>query len=793
MSYNHLDENARMIKQPKGLTIKLRRHQLVAIAAMVELEKKSSVVIENPDLESGLYETVRTSIQDVNEFTNSTFVMETNSAILADKVGAGKSLDIVGLILHNQQPQSHDRFIVGTNHFTVKMLDNKDSCSTNLVVVPHNLVNQWIDFIDKSRLMALKLSSITDFDMFFDIDFVKTREVVEDCPMVTYTKILRKVFEARKAQMEDPPDLKLKKNDLVYERRCLNLEKVQGILSEAQIILLNINRYRYFKQIFPNTRWARVIIDEMDSAAIPNVFNEYGNFNWFLTATPTSIFHKSCRRYVNKIFGTHQHLLNYFVVKNKDEFVDRCIELPKPRVFIIDTMLQAVVSAIQDMIPPDVMQLINSGNMREAINKLNCDVDTEENIVKVFKNKHETEMHNLLAELDYLKNIVPHDVEAHERRLLKIEEDIKRCEDRINMIDERINAIKDDCCIICADAYSQPTIMDCCKSVFCFKCLILALSKNKNCPYCRHEMKGKEYHVIGSKSDSKKKSKTESRVRKGFGQMDKSDTLEKLLCYLARHVANPKILIFSDYPQTFNKIVTNIARANLQYSLISGTPGHIANIIEQFYTGSINILLLDSNHYGSGLNLQNADYLIIYHRMLPELEEQVVGRAQRDGRKVPLRIIFLLNESENHVTPITPNPIMIQDESDLNDIVNIEDDDNEFMENADESDDELKSKKKIVVTEKKSKTRDRNKDSKKSKKKSRKSKSESESEPEFIMSADDDDILLELEPSGSESEPESPKARKKNRKRSHRKDKSPKSRPKSKSKSKKARDPAHLR
>ena len=68
----------------------------------------------------------------------------------------------------------------------------------------------------------------------------------------------------------------------------------------------------------------------MDSANIPSIFDEFGNFNWFLTATPTSIFYKSCRRYVNKIFGYNQHLLQYFIVKNKDEYVDTSVVLPKP-------------------------------------------------------------------------------------------------------------------------------------------------------------------------------------------------------------------------------------------------------------------------------------------------------------------------------------------------------------------------------------------------------------------------------------------------------------------------------
>ena len=37
---------------------------------------------------------------------------------------------------------------------------------------------------------------------------------------------------------------------------------------------------------------------------------------------------------------------------------------------MIETLLQRVVSAIQDLIPQDVLNLINAGNMKEALPNL---------------------------------------------------------------------------------------------------------------------------------------------------------------------------------------------------------------------------------------------------------------------------------------------------------------------------------------------------------------------------------------------------------------------------------------
>ena len=90
--------------------------------------------------------------------------------------------------------------------------------------------------------------------------------------------------------------------------------------------------------------------------------------------------------------------------------------LPKPYIYVINTLLQRIVSAIHDLIPADVLQLINAGNMKEAVAKLNCDIDTEENIVKVLTAKINTELHNLRKELEYLKAVIPADADAHKKK-----------------------------------------------------------------------------------------------------------------------------------------------------------------------------------------------------------------------------------------------------------------------------------------------------------------------------------------------------------------------------------------
>src|SRR5579872_4462097 len=94
-----LDETSPSIPQPRGLKIRLRPHQLTSICAMRNLERESTIIIDRPDETSKLWPTMRNRISDVEELKLSTFVVETNSAILSDKVGSGKTFMIIGLIL----------------------------------------------------------------------------------------------------------------------------------------------------------------------------------------------------------------------------------------------------------------------------------------------------------------------------------------------------------------------------------------------------------------------------------------------------------------------------------------------------------------------------------------------------------------------------------------------------------------------------------------------------------------------------------------------------------------------
>ena len=121
--------------------------------------------------------------------------------------------------------------------------------------------------------------------------------------------------------------------------------------------------------------------------------------------------------------------------------------------------------------------------------------------------------------------------------------------------------------------------------------------------------------------------------------------LENLIS-LVKAKPDKRIMIFSEYDSSLIQIKAQLEMLDINYSSIKGAGSTIQNIITKFRQGDFQVLLLNAKHFGAGLNLQFTDEIIIYHRMSKDLETQVIGRAQRLGRKSPLNINYLCYDNE---------------------------------------------------------------------------------------------------------------------------------------------------
>ena len=109
---------------------------------------------------------------------------------------------------------------------------------------------------------------------------------------------------------------------------------------------------------------------------------------------------------------------------------------------------------------------------------------------------------------------------------------------------------------------------------------------------------------------------------------------------------NKKIIIFSDYNNAF-EYIQEICNNKIEYiDLDKGNIKEMDKAINEYKFGNAKILLCNSKLFGCGMNLENSTDIIFVHKMDKMMENQVIGRAQRMGRKTKLNIIYLEYENE---------------------------------------------------------------------------------------------------------------------------------------------------
>lgn len=598
LKINELDETAPTISQPTKLKTKLKKHQLTAVYAMQELENNQYITrtFNSYIHKFSIYDE---SYRHYNAYFNSNYnkidyKIETNFGILSDKVGSGKTYEVIGLLCNNLTPVDRDKIVHNSVYTCLKYNDKKIAFKTNMILVPHNLISQWKTAFENTSLNVYSIykKSHIDYLVYADNVFYNTDSNTD--------------------------------NDLDQT----------NTIEFYDVILLSSTMADQYLDKFKDVKYSRIIIDEVTSIKLPLEIGYLCNFIWFITATPSGL------RYIKRFFikniitSIHNYVLSSIIIKNNDSYVIESMNIPDIKQVLIKCQTPTQISIVKDFIPANIMEMLDAGNITEAITKLNCNVDTNENIIEVLTKNIKREIHNKKLELEYQEKIIPTDARAYEEILTKIRDKIKSLELKLESITLRVKNFTDDCCPICLCDFDNPVVVPCCNHLFCLYCL----SKVKNkCPICRTIFNIKDMHIISN--DVKNKINKDKQTKK----LTKIEALIKIL-----KEKTGKFLLFSNYDQTFNKLIDELVKNNIVFSRVQGSGAVVNKIIERFENNEIDVLLLNAQYYGSGLNLQMATDIIIYHEMSLELETQIIGRAQRIGRNKPLNVFYLLHDHESH-------------------------------------------------------------------------------------------------------------------------------------------------
>ena len=232
------------------------------------------------------------------------------------------------------------------------------------------------------------------------------------------------------------------------------------------------------------------------------------------------------------------------------------------------------------------------------------------------------------------------------------EKNIKEHETHIKIIYERLK--DNSCCYICYKEFNDSNdnknyiTRKCCNNTFCNKCITESYNTHKDkCIFCNAE----NINIYEEKSYTNVFYIDTIEFIEGKPQnINIYDFNKKIfLQNFIRSIKGQdrKIIIFSDYPSIFYYIQIICNENNVEYiELDQGNIQEIDKCVNNYKYGNAKILLSNSTLFGCGMNFENSTDIIFIHKMEENIEKQVIGRAQRMGRKTKLNIIYLQYENE---------------------------------------------------------------------------------------------------------------------------------------------------
>lgn len=629
--FNNLNDEHPKSDNVAGLNIQLMNHQKTAIYHAEILERNNGFTIYTD--EPYTHELFRDDDICPNRH------IFTNFGILACKVGSGKSFVSLAIIIKNPFLNFNRTVSDRKNDlcFSFKKVNTENySVPTNIILVPHNLFNQWKGYItNNTSLDTIYISSNKEFIKIAD----KMRE---------YESIMNNL----KASEENPEQ----KESSDYKSK---LEKSKILLKEITLNKVYLISHKIWNQFAKcwyvniNKKISRIFIDEVHSLDLPNSHKIKANFIWFITSSLVDLSNHRNKGFIldsiNSYYCTDKKIRDYVVIKNNDEYVDSSLRLPQPILNTIICRSSVILNIFQGIINQDVKNMLLAEDIQGVVNYLGLTQCSETDIINVLCENMEKELENAKINLKAKMIMNYHTEQSKQEAIDKINDKIASIEQKIENVRQRITENNMDP-ILHMDI-ENPVITFCCKNKFDLESITSYYDFNckkygkVDCPLCREKLDMSKLVFFSNKKEELK----ESVKPTGFisEEHSKIENLEHLL--KNKIPINKKILIFSEHEGNFTTIsqsFNNSGRTNL--SPVKGSIGHITSLIEKYNSGEIPNLFLNAKYCGSGLNMEKTDVIIIMHKMTEDNIKQVIGRGNRIGRNGALEVYFLYSKNETN-------------------------------------------------------------------------------------------------------------------------------------------------
>jgi SNF2 family DNA or RNA helicase len=127
--------------------------------------------------------------------------------------------------------------------------------------------------------------------------------------------------------------------------------------------------------------------------------------------------------------------------------------------------------------------------------------------------------------------------------------------------------------------------------------------------------------------------------------------IQWLLDCLAEQATN-RFILFSKYNDYLNKVSARLRNAGIENVVISGNVINKSKALKQFREEDVKVVLLSLERSASGMNLIEANYVVLLDPMDGTVEEarayeiQALGRAHRQGQEQKVTLVrFVIQDS----------------------------------------------------------------------------------------------------------------------------------------------------
>jgi hypothetical protein len=566
-------------------------------------------VVEQPsDFKVQLFPHQLTSIYHMEEreknehiWISSTAKFKSRIGILGDIPGYGKSMSILGLIARDKmswkEGESTDICKIDSNKnclYMVTQYTKSFRISTNLIVVSQSILHQWVDYI--------RLTPLTHYV----VDSNKSLENID-----------------------------VKKYD---------------------IILVIPTFFNKFHSMHSNYMYKRFIYDEPVNNVIPSMGTIQAGYYWLLTATyeyigPTYANNRRITHFMHELCSPFFiSMIKFFVVKNTDEYVRSSFVMPNTHNFTYKCIQPNTYNAIKQHVSPVVLNMINAGNIKGAIESLGG-TSTNGNLIDIVITKQKEKLDHALymkslyekrIKLAVTNNTEPEqaNVSAHAMWSKKVDEHNAN----IQEMKQKYSTMLEEDCPVCAETMSNPILVPCCQHIFCGGCIVEWVKNKGSCITCRSPLTLKQLVVVNDKDKDNGSSSKAPIIQAPEPNMlyTKQDMVIRLISDIISKNKDAKIILFSEFDQTFDMIKSVLQSSHIVFKECKGTSKTRENVLKNFRVGNVPILFLNANYNGAGINLQETTDIILYHEMNDSIKTQIIGRANRLGRTSELNVHTLI-------------------------------------------------------------------------------------------------------------------------------------------------------